>query len=410
MNDYLITPLAPLVLRGGKPVDANTGGDVLVFPQPSTLAGALRGIYAIQQNEDFATQRDKIEKRPAAGPLLAAVDGDKVTPLFAKPNDVFYSKPDDDAVESRDFSSPSTSSGCHPRNKKSLLSNLLQLHRLVPQAIGENQGCDLPDGLLPVFFQQRPKSKPVSGPAWWTQDNMTDWLCEEMPQQQEQIKQNDLGHAQLPTDVRYHIALDRETLSSAPGLLYQSAGRDFAALRKAKDLQQLNKRGWQAEHYALLARFDKKLEAGMLRLGGEGRLSALQSCNNAWPQMPAKLRQALKGQKHIRLILQTPALFQNGWRPAWLDKGEHPTIEGLKLKLCAAATERWQAISGWDIRAKKPKAVRRLVPAGSVYWFEILNNDFDDWDALWLTSLCDEACDRDSGFGLVVPGVWGVKP
>ncbi len=389
MNNYLITPLAPLVLRGGKPVDANTGDDVLVFPQPSTLAGALRGAYAIQANEDFATQREIIEKRAAKGPLLAAVNGTQITPLFAKPNDVFYSKPNTDDKHD------------------------LRLHRLVPQAVQANEGSDLPAGLQPVFFQQPTKSKPVTGVAWWTQENMTRWLCAEMPgtktdkQGISNIKTNALGFMQLPTDVRYHVALDRKTLASEPGLLYQSAGRDFAALRAEQG-------GWQAEHYALLAQFEESIEHGTLRVGGEGRLSAL-TAGDAWPQMPERLRQALRGKKHkgvkhLRLILQTPALFKAGWRPDWLDEhtltGEHPCIAGLQLKLCAAAVERWQAISGWDMRHNKPKAVRRLVPAGSVYWFEVIGNTFKDWDKLWLSSLCEDENDRNNGFGLAVPGVW----
>jgi CRISPR-associated protein Cmr3 len=396
MHDYLISPLAPLVLRGGKPVDANTGNDVLVFPQPSTLAGTLRAACAISQGMDFSKERTTIESWPCSGPLLAAVDdGNQTRPLFAKPLDVFYTKPTDDGKED------------------------LLLYRLIPQALRENEGCDLPDGLLQaVFFQEETKSKPVEGPAWWNQDAMTQWLCGEMPGAVDnkkpgisRIVKKDLGHAQLPTDVRYHVALISATLASDPGRLYQSAGRDFAALRKTEKLDDLRQRGWQSHRYALLARFGEDLEGGLLRLGGEGRLSALEARAGAWPGLPDKVRKALgksqKGQK-IRLILQTPALFGKGWLPDWLDEalqGSPPGAEGLELKLYAAASERWQPISGWDIQAKKPKAVRRLVPAGSVYWFEVLSEGFSAWDKLWLSSLCDEERDRRDGFGLAVPGV-----
>ena len=68
--------------------------------------------------------------------------------------------------------------------------------------------------------------------------------------------------------------------------------------------------------------------------------------------------------------------------------------------------ERWQALSGWDLMARKPRAVRRLVPAGAVYWFEIVQGDAEAIARLWLAPLADREQDRLDGFGLALPGLW----
>jgi CRISPR-associated protein Cmr3 len=81
----------------------------------------------------------------------------------------------------------------------------------------------------------------------------------------------------------------------------------------------------------------------------------------------------------------------------------------LRLKLVSACTDRWKPISGWSLEkvSRGPKAIRRLVPAGSVYFFEVLSGDAGDLAKnLWLRSVSDEDQDRRDGFGLAVWGLW----
>ncbi len=390
MRNYQITPFAPLVLRAGKPVDANTGNDGLVFPMPSTLAGTLRGAYANQKELDFRKCRKEIESWQCAGPLLAALDNENVIrPLFRKPLDSLYTK------------SESAENNAE-----------LQIHRFTPKALEhKKEGCDLPinteNCLQSVFTEHVIKDKPAPGPAWWRETTMIQWLLGEMPNSDPRC----LGYAELPQDVRFHVALNPDTLSAEPGLLFQSTGRDFETLRNKRDkVSDLTSYGWGSERFVLLAKFGQGLDKSMLRLGGEGRLSAIDQLDNAWPTLDPGLLDALNKTTKIRMILATPALFDQGWRPGWLKDdltGECPTVPGLKLKLCAAVTDRWQPISGWDIQAKKAKAVRRLVPAGSVYWFEIVDQPPIGWvEKLWLSSICDQERDLRDGFGMVLLGVY----
>jgi CRISPR-associated protein Cmr3 len=111
--------------------------------------------------------------------------------------------------------------------------------------------------------------------------------------------------------------------------------------------------------------------------------------------------------------LVTPALFSDGWKPGWLGSdlaGSPPPAYGLVLRLVAVAAQRREAVSGWDYEKRQPKAVRWLVPAGSVYFFEVVAGEPAALGAaMWLAPVCDLLQDRLDGYGLAVWGVWGDK-
>jgi CRISPR-associated protein Cmr3 len=379
MHTLLFKPMAPLVLRTGKPFGDTGGGDSFPFPLPSTVAGALRTAHADTLQLDFKQDHSRIIAWQAQGALPAIITDDTAQALFPRPQDVSYVQPDKHLI----------------------------LQRLSPEPLADKdeEGCDLPDGLSPAFLNDNDeeKSKPATGPVWWTQDAMTAWLLGETPEA------TTLGPNVLPIETRTHVALCPETLSARTGQLFQSAGPDFGNRRKKPD-HSFAERGWQTDRYGLLARFSEDIQADLLRLGGEGRLTAVSHHESAWPQLPDNLASALANTRRIRLVLATPALFDDGWKPGWIDKdrlGSPPGIPELKLRLCAAVIDRWQAISGWDLLDKKPKAIRRLVPAGSVFWFEVVGEPSADWaKALWLSAVSDQEQDRHDGFGLALPGLW----
>ena len=380
MHTLLLNPLSPLVLRTGKPFGDTGGDDSFPFPLPSTLAGALRTAHADTLGLHFKQEEQpRILAWQSQGALPAKFVGDLVEALFPKPQDANYAQPDETLI----------------------------LQRLSPIGVTDGEYCDLPDGLKPVFLEANDKAKPAAGPVWWTQEVMTDWLLGNQPDQFDIAK---LGPNALPIELRNHVALKPETLSAKTGQLFQSSGPDFGNRRSNKPGHDLKNRGWETERYGLLARFSEPIGEGVLRLGGEGRLTAVSHIENAWPELRDIVDSALKNAKRIRLILATPALFDGGWKPGWIGQGNEgspPGVEGLKLRLCAAAIDRWQAISGWDLLHRKPKAVRRMVPAGSVYWFEVVGVLPDDWaSSLWLSALSDQAQDRRDGFGLALPGLW----
>jgi CRISPR-associated protein Cmr3 len=370
----LLSPLAPLVLRTGRPFGETGGEDSYPFPMPSTIAGALRAACADERQLDFAKERTRILGWACHGALPVELAGTRVTPLFPRPADARYAR--------------------HGAN--------VALQQFAPCEPMADEGMDLPSGLWPVMLREDDRSKPADGPPWWRETAMHDWLLGVPP-----ADPAALGPARLPTDVRTHVALDPDTLTARNGQLFQSSGPDFESHRHTPGAD-LRQRGWHPTRHALLARFSEPLEPTLVRLGGEARLAAI-SVTDAWPKLPPGLASRLAAATRIRLILATPALFAGGWRPGWLDDnltGSPPAVPGLRLRLRAVALDRWQPVSGWDIQARRAKAVRRLVPAGSVYWFDVLERPAAGVESLWLAPISDAAQDRCDGFGLALPGLW----
>ncbi|MFO1429290.1 MAG: type III-B CRISPR module-associated Cmr3 family protein [Candidatus Competibacteraceae bacterium] len=71
-------------------------------------------------------------------------------------------------------------------------------------------------------------------------------------------------------------------------------------------------------------------------------------------------------------------------------------------------TGRWQPMSGWSLEQGRrgPKPLQRLVPAGSVYFFQVIAGDASQLADRWLQSVADEPQDQRDGFGLALWGIW----
>lgn len=373
---YLIDPKAPLVFRTGRPFGETGGADVLPFPLPSTLAGALRTAWAENQSGfDYQNHAVTLLEHRVAGPLLVQRDlkNGTLATLFPRPADVLYLMNDTTA----------------------------RPYRLAPGELPGSSGCDLPAGMCPVFLDEAaPKGKPAKdAPVFWSATTMNAWLNGELPTGDGKKH----GVAALPVEDRTHVVIDPASYGVTPGLLFQSGGLDFGP-RRQKD------GSWEHHTYALLARFSAVIPPTLRRLGGEGRCVWIEPVNDDWPQMPEGLAARIAKSRRLRLLLATPALFADGWRPGWLDadtlEGCPPGLESLRLKLVACALDRWQPLSGWDLAKQKPRAVRRLTNAGAVYWFELLAGDEEALAQLWLTPVSDGEQDRRDGFGLALPGIW----
>ena len=123
---------------------------------------------------------------------------------------------------------------------------------------------------------------------------------------------------------------------------------------------------------------------------------------------PAGIRSALATATKVRMVLATPAVFKDGWKPGWLTTGLEGDLSGVKLKLVGASNGRWKAVSGWSLAPPRgPKPIRRMVPAGSVYFFEVEKpGDAAPLADLWLQSVSDDQQERRDGFGLALWGTW----
>jgi len=376
MPSYHILPKSPLLFRDARQFGANEQAETLAFPLPSTLSGALRTAYGDENKIDFSTQASELLNHSVAGPLLTQIDmGNQATTsvLLPAPADAIVFAEEGKAI----------------------------IHRLKPGLIGEGEGTDLPQHLKPVSLVNHSQAKPEKHPPkfWWV-DKMVDWLTDETL---DLVDASTFGTQGLPVEHRTHIAMDNQLLTAENSKLFQTASLDFGEQR-GDDADQTQ---WR-HRYGLVVNSGIELKNNYRRIGGESRLAYIERDDTLWPVMPSALLSALKNNQCFRIQFVTPAIFKQGWLPDWLNDQLQGVMPGLnqRVQLHALALPRWQAVSGWDMLKKQhgQRPTRRMVPAGSVYWFELLSTESAAFECLWLQCLSDER--SQDGFGLVVPGIW----
>lgn len=372
---YVIEPKAPLVFRSGKPFEAGSR-DGANFPWPSSLAGLLRTQVMDAQGLDpkgNAAHLQQLLALEAAGPFLA-----ECNPHGAL-EDVWFPKPVDAVLLLNEG------------------NNTLDYKRLAPGQYADGAGSDLPDGLAPVTFSEKTKGKPQPGPQWWPLKALLRWM------QGKPVAPSDIrdGNAPPPWQVerRTHVVIDRKTMAAKTGGLFQTEGLDFDATR--------HRNGWHDRRFVMLARGPAGITEGAVTFGGERRLSWLAPHHPPVAEPPGDWANRLR--QGFALTLATPALFSDGWKPGWLDErfvGEVPGIPDLRVRLRAAALDRWQGISGWDLVKQQPRASRKAVAAGATYWFEVLEGSDVQLAQLWLAAISDAEQDRRDGFGIALSRPW----
>lgn len=213
----------------------------------------------------------------------------------------------------------------------------------------------------------------------------------------------------LLREERVHVGIDERTGVSKEGELFTVEYRSFLNVKSDHTTTTAS------EEWSLVAKIqtsEKVLLTGVGLLGGEKRVARVEELGvpNDFPKCPDQLKVSVNKNQKVRMILATPAMFTHGWKPDWLKgqlEGSPPGAPGVVLKLKAAAVKRREPVSGWDYKARGPKAVRWLVPAGSVYFFEVVSKSDDAWlDDAWLKPVSDHPQDCADGFGLALWGVW----
>lgn len=117
-------------------------------------------------------------------------------------------------------------------------------------------------------------------------------------------------------------------------------------------------------------------ESGFMKLGGEGKAIHYEKFPYQKPDVSISIDE--QSDKRFKLYLSTPAIFKNGWIPEWLNNKDmiYETNKLNIIKLLTVAIGKSISIGGFDIKSNKPKPMLKAVPAGSIYYFEILNGEF----------------------------------
>lgn len=165
-------------------------------------------------------------------------------------------------------------------------------------------------------------------------------------------------------------------------------------------------------------------EDGLLSLGGEARCVRYKktdpiNLDSIWEKVKEKLEEKKKDNIYrFKLYLLTPAIFDKeyGWLPNFIDKGSlQGRLGGLQFKLISAAINKPVYIGGWELAKKEgPRPMRKAVPAGSVYFLELLNGGLDELkEIFWFKSILYNDQKGESltmegkiGLGISLTGGW----
>jgi len=385
-----ITPHDPIIARDGRPFGNGQRMKSLDWPYPSVVAGSLRTMLGkMIKGDNFSKETiSALKQIKVSGPL--PLHNGRI--YFPAPKDLLINELSDDRRDA---------------------------YPIRPMKMNEDEGCNLPyKTLWPAMLPETVKEdfKPSAITPFWSFEKMTYWLADANGNSFESTPAPDKifdtrDYLNLPEkDVRTHVKIEEKSGSAKESMLFQTTGLDFRLRNKSQGIQMTVKVESENEFGIFASNLDSYHP-----LGGERRLALWKADNkqSGWA-CPEKIKKILNGTERIRMILATPGIFSHGWLPGWLkDKGDviegsPPSAPDITLRLVSACVDRWKPLSGWSMETKGPKPVRRIVPEGSVYFFERVNNGdtSDIGNKLWLKSVCDNKQDRQDGFGLALWGIW----
>jgi len=356
MRLYIVEPRDTALFRDARPFAGNAPAVSMPTPWPSTLAGLFRTLDGQDEAGRWTGNAEDARKLEVAGPLLVRLGAqDEIADFyFPAPADAVFFK-----VEGKEK---------------------LKVHRLHPSADEGGFCSDLPEGLLPtVFSSTENPGKAASGPKWWKAGKFFEWLQGNVEDGLE-CTSSEFGITLPDSEERVHVGIDSDTLTAEDGNLFMTHMRRFTA-----------RVGNEFQRFALLAWTTADLSQKLATFGGERRLSRVVPVQTALPKPPEPVG------NRLRVVLLTPGLFADGWRPSTQLGG---------AKLVAACVGRPSSVSGWDYDKGGPKASRRLTPAGSVYWLEFSNaEEATKWASEnQYQSIADGEQDRRDGFGIIIIG------
>jgi CRISPR-associated protein Cmr3 len=376
MQTWLIEPRDGLAFRDGRPNSGGSESRSLHFPMPQTVAGAVRTRFGTDAEGRFDMAKTvAVKSLNIHGPLLARTLDLGWELLVPAPLDALWEElgAKEGAVK------PKRVHHLHPLDKETF----------------SRGGTVIPEGMTPVGLDQSPKGKPPKDvPAFWTWEHLMGWLKEPAKVDAASIDKN--GQASLVEEERLSVAIDPATGTYRHGALFGVSSLAFRSsenrLEKVRDL-------------ALAFHTDAELTAGLGFLGGKNKLASYsQKGVPRWPETCPFL-EALASHEKVRVMLLTPGIFKEGWKPSFLLEER----AGIRPTLKAARVDRPETLSGWDYEHQKTKGTRRAVTAGAVYWLDLGGTEEQRkvWlQELWMKPVSDDEQDRRDGFGLAVMGVW----
>lgn len=255
--------------------------------------------------------------------------------------------------------------------------------------------CDLGKIQLPVISPDEKSWKSIEN-TWITQYTLKVILSGQTPTSDQLIPAEKL----FTNESRLGIGRNNDRRTADKGLLYQT-----------RHIRPLDGVTIEVEVEGLEQSILDKIGAQrIIRTGGDGRLSAVSvSPKPTGTTLP--MPETLSGDR-IMLILLTHADFGGSWKPLEFadikDSDGNTTawqgvINDIPLTLVSAIIGKAVREGGWNLADNKPKTVKSLVPAGSVYFCRVDGDIQEACNALHGLKIGN---DTKYGRGELVVGVW----
>lgn len=203
------------------------------------------------------------------------------------------------------------------------------------------------------------------------------------------------------TETRYGHSRSPDSMTVEEGYLYTAPHISF------KDNVSIT--NYHNTGFALFAEgIDKTdLSDATLYLGGERKTAMIQVFDDDEfiQKQPGYLKN-IQSSKRFFLYLATPTIFKNGWFTDWPSDFDGADLVG-------AAVNKPLYVSGWKKESSSfkgtPRAIKRAVPAGSVYFFEAKKWDDNQFEKIYEIYHFGESLSNEypsAGFGIGLLGSW----
>ena len=402
MTAWIIEPRDPLIVRDGRPFGPDPGARAMTlsFPFPSTTTGGVRTRAGLNAQGIFDLSSQQIlslKQFGVRGPLLVQLmpDGNDIAPdgwLVPAPLDALLLP-----------AKQATPSG----------EEVALIQQLVPLQLPEGAQTDFDHAGLKLVGMPRPHlGKPLEKPLhYWNWQFFQSWLLDPLQYNGKPLSLATIGQSGPQRERRIHVSIDSDKEVAKDGMLFETSGLEFTSPGKGE--QRLT----GARRLALAIavdddnQFARRVREGLTSFAGERRIVSWRKSSRELPPCPLELEQAIVEKQACRVILLTPACFDEGYLPNWRRSGQQDVK--VKPKLEAVATQRPHVVSGWDLELRKPKSSRRLAPAGTVIFLTLEGSEeaISKWvRAMWMQCISDQPQDRTDGFGLCVLGTWSGLP
>jgi len=328
-----IRPFDVLFFRDNRPfTSGETHRAKSIFPSPLTFYGAIRAKKVVEEGIRFKEYReaeknttnnklknlieiigkpDEFKDIGLLGPFVAENTEKKgINCYFPVPFDVFERK-----------------------DKKEFV-----LLRPIKKAFSVNE---------PSFFLWGSEEVKPTGGGFISKENLEQYLGGNVPKE---IKsKEDFYKHELRVGIK--LALPKKV--SEIGMLYIS---DFLRFEKEA---------------GFLVRVNNNVleNNGILTLGGEGKMAYYESVDLKDDKILPK--RITEGGELLKIYLATPAIFEKGWIPDFLDNSFKYQNSNFECKLVSACVGKPIHIGGWNLKQNKPRSLYKAIPPGSVYFFEV---------------------------------------